>query len=237
MVSRGFWDALATIGNQVILPAVTTQLQGIALLIAQLTAGIADGGIGAIVDLIGKRDVALDAAQMRGFWDALATIGNQVILPAVTTQLQGIALLVAQLTAGIADGGIGAIVDLIGKRDAAADAAMVSRGFWDALATIGNQVILPAVTTQLQGIALLVAQLTAGIADGGIGAIVDLIGKREVNLDAVQMRGFWDALATIGNQVILPAVTTQLQGIALLIAQLTAGIADGGIGAIVDLIG
>ena len=70
----------------------------------------------ALLGLVGKRAVVLD----RGFWDSivdgLSAVLGQVVMPAVNNSLQDLAAIAAQLTAGVAVGGLDALLGLIGKR-------------------------------------------------------------------------------------------------------------------------
>jgi hypothetical protein len=200
---KGIFDSLSTIIQQVLLPG-----------------------------LIGKREIS--ESELRGFWDifvnGLGNIVANVILPPVTTAIQTSAELLAQITAGIAIGGLDALTGLTGKREISESEL---RGLWDSLLTgFGNivaNVILPPVTTAIQTSAELLAQITAGIAIGGLDALTGLTGKRAdmSNILLTHIICFQDPGACINN-VIKPAVQTAIQTTAGLLAQITAGVAIGG---------
>merc|ERR1712127_273569 len=133
--------------------------QGIAGLLAQITAGIAIDGIPAITDLIGKRDVDV---QLK-FWQDWF---EQALKPAIDSSAQGIAGLLAQITAGIAIDGIPAITDLIGKRDVESQERFIS-----IITGITQQVVdtlKPIINESVQNAALTLTQILANIADNGI---------------------------------------------------------------------
>ena len=59
------------------------------------------------------------------------------------------------------------------------------------------------------------------LAVGGLDALTGLFGKRDIEAD---IRGIWDSLSTLLQQVLLPPVTGAIQTSAELLAQITAGI-------------
>jgi hypothetical protein len=203
---RGFWEDFL---NNAILGPVNDALQGVALLGAQLLAGVATNGVN-----LGKRD--LTEAEMRGFWEDFL---NNAILGPVNNALQGVALLGAQVLAGVATNGVN-----LGKRDLT-EAEM--RGFLDdltaALNNVFSNVIQKPLEDALAGGALMLAQVLAGAGTNGIN-LSGLLGKRD--LTEAEMRGFWEDFL---NNAILGPVNNALQGVALLGAQVLAGVATNGV--------
>jgi hypothetical protein len=199
---RGFWDDL---WNQVVKPPLENALSGVSLLAAQVLAGVATNGVN-----LGKRD--LTEAELRGFWDDL---WNNVVKPPLENALSGVSLLGAQLLAGVATNGVN-----LGKRDLT-EAEM--RGFWEDFL---NNAILGPVNNALQGVALLGAQVLAGVATNGVN-----LGKRD--LSEAEMRGFLDdlanALTDVFSNVIQKPLEDALAGGALMLAQVLAGAGTNGI--------
>ena len=105
-----------------------------------------------------------------------------------------------------------------GKRE---DIEASLKGFLDSLINLVQQVLLPPVTGAIQTTAELLAQITAGVAIGGLDALTGLFGKREVQ---DELRGLWDSLSNLVQQVLLPPVTGAIQTTAELLAQITAGV-------------
>jgi len=219
-------DAIIEIGvdltDTVLLPAITESLQGIAGLAAQLTAGLAVGGLDALVGLISRHHGAdrVAAAKFLGsLLDLLVELGEEVLLPILNETLQDVAGLAAQLTAGLAVGGLDALVGLLGKT--------VSKNDIAALLAIVNELVgsHAELISSIGGFELF-ALLQAALASGDLNAILGLLGQKN----------FLDFLAGLGN-VVLDAVTLSLQDLAGIAAQLTAGLAVGGLDAIVGLLG
>jgi len=257
-----FLDALNSIWVNVLAGPLQGAIQTVAELGAQLTAGIAVGGIDAILGLIGGR------AFQKGLFDFLGDlfgtiadvsvdIFNTAIQPALVAAGQQGALLAAQLTASLIDGGLPALQGLlsgIGKREL----TVFQKGLFDFLGDlfgsiadisvdIFNTAIQPALIAAGQQGALLAAQLTASLIDGGLPALQGLlggIGKRELT---VFQKGLFDFLGDlfgtiadvsvdIFNTAIQPALVAAGQQGALLAAQLTASLIDGGLPALQGLL-
>jgi len=64
-----------------------------------------------------------------------------------------------------------------GKRE---DIEANLKGIFDTLSNLVQQVLLPPVTGAIQTSAELLAQITAGVAIGGLDALTGLFGKREI---------------------------------------------------------
>jgi hypothetical protein len=192
---------LSDLYAQVIYPPLNHVVTNLALLGAQVLAGISQTGIPAP----GGRVLHPSEAQLRGFWTDL---WNNALKPPLENALSGVSLLAAQVLAGVATNGVN-----LGKRDLT-EAEM--RGFWEDFL---NNAILGPVNDALQGVALLGAQLLAGVATNGVN-----LGKRD--LTEAEMRGFWEDFL---NNAILGPVNNALQGVALLGAQVLAGVATNGV--------
>ena len=117
-----------------------------------------------------------------------------------------------------------------GKRDIEANL----KGIWDSLSNLVQQVLLPPITGAIQTSAELLAQITAGVAIGGLDALTGLFGKREVQEN---LKGLLDSLTNLVQQVLLPPITSAIQTSAELLAQITAGVAIGGLDALTGLFG
>jgi len=193
---------------QVIYPPLNHVVTNLALLGAQVLAGISQTGIPAP----GGRMLHPSEAQIRGFWDDL---WNQVVKPPLENALSGVSLLAAQVLAGVATNGVN-----LGKRDLT-EAEM--RGFWEDLL---QNAILGPVENALSGVALLAAQVLAGVATNGVN-----LGKRD--LTEAEMRGFLDdfanALTDVFSNVIQKPLEDALAGGALMLAQVLAGAGTNGI--------
>jgi hypothetical protein len=192
---------LSDLYAQVIYPPLNHVVTNLALLGAQVLAGISQTGIPAP----GGRMLHPSEAQLRGFWDDL---WNNVVKPPLENALSGVSLLGAQLLAGVATNGVN-----LGKRDLT-EAEM--RGFWQDFL---NNAILGPVENALSGVALLGAQLLAGVATNGVN-----LGKRD--LTEAELRGFW---SDFWNNAIKPPLENALSGASLLAAQVLAGVANNGV--------
>jgi hypothetical protein len=205
--------------NQVVYPPLNHVVQNMALLGAQVLASVALNGIPGPAG----RTLHPTEAELRGFWD---DFWNNAIKPPIENALSGVALLGAQVLAGV---GLNGVNLGIGKRDLS-EAEM--RGFLDDLAASLNQVFTQVIQKPLEnavaGSALMLAQLLAGIGTNGINLS---IGKRD--LTEAEMRGFLDDLTASLNQVFTQVIQKPLEnavaGSALMLAQLLAGIGTNGI--------
>jgi hypothetical protein len=226
---RGFWSSL---WNDAIKPPIENALTSASLMVAQVLAGVGLNGI----SLPGKRD--LTEAQMRGFFDDLANgllnglqaTWTNVLQGPIEGALQSAALMAAQLLAGIGTNGI----SLPGKRDLTeAQTRAFLDDFTNALNSVFSNVIQKPLEGALQSVALMAAQLLAGIGTNGIdlSSLLGLPGKRD--LTEAQMRGFLDdltnALNSVFTEVIQKPLENALQSTALMAAQLLAGIGTNGI--------
>jgi hypothetical protein len=199
---------LSDLYAQVIYPPLNHVVTNLALLGAQVLAGISQTGIPAP----GGRVLHPSEAQLRGFWTDL---WNNALKPPLENALSGVSLLAAQVLAGVATNGVN-----LGKRDLT-EAEM--RGFWEDFL---NNAILGPVNNALQGVALLGAQVLAGVATNGVN-----LGKRD--LTEAEMRGFLDdltaALNSVFSNVIQKPLEDALAGGALMLAQVLAGAGTNGI--------
>ncbi|CAF0747491.1 unnamed protein product [Brachionus calyciflorus] len=104
----------------------------------------------------------------RSFWEGLV----QALLTPVGTALQTTAELAAQLTAGLAVNGLDGIIALFGKRSADQRVVDLISGL---VGDYFTNVIQPALTSASQSLALMAAQLVAGVAEGGLPALQSLL--------------------------------------------------------------
>jgi ethanolamine ammonia-lyase large subunit len=196
---RGIWDSLSNLVQQVLLPPVTGAIQTTAELLAQITAGVAIGGLDALTGLFGKREIQ---DNLKGFLDSLTNLVQQVLLPPVTGAIQTTAELLAQITAGVAIGGLDALTGLFGKREIQDNL----KGFLDSLTNLVQQVLLPPVTGAIQTTAELLAQITAGVAIGGLDALNGLFGKRATTSDLLLTHAIClSDISACFNNIITPA--------------------------------
>jgi hypothetical protein len=210
---------LSDLYAQVIYPPLNHVVTNLALLGAQVLAGISENGIPAP----GGRTVHLSEAELRGFWDGL---WNTAIKPPIENALTGLSLMVAQVFAGVAMNGVNLG---LGKRDLT-EAEM--RGFLDsltqALNDVYSNVIQKPLENALSGGALMLAQVLAGLGTNGVNLGV---GKRD--LTEAEMRGFLDSLTQALNDVyanvIQKPLENALSGGALMLAQVLAGLGTNGV--------
>jgi hypothetical protein len=155
--------------NQVVYPPLNHVVQNMALLGAQVLASVALNGIPGPAG----RTLHPTEAELRGFW---GDFWNNAIKPPIENALSGVALLGAQVLAGV---GLNGVNLGIGKRDLS-EAEM--RGFLDDLAASLNQVFTQVIQKPLEnavaGSALMLAQLLAGIGTNGID-LSGILGKRD----------------------------------------------------------
>ncbi len=89
--TKNFWNQISQQLNDALYPIVNQAVQDLALQITQNLADFANGG-----SLFGKR-----SAEDQRFWNTLQDLINQAIKPAIDNSAQGIAALLAQITAGV----------------------------------------------------------------------------------------------------------------------------------------
>ena len=155
-------NTLSDLFNEALKPALDNSAQGVAALLAQIAAGVAQGGIPAIQDLVGKRSADVDPRIL----DFLTQLGQSVadqIYDQADDKIKELALQLTQALADFANGGS------IGKRN-------VDAKFLNTLSDLFNEALKPALDNSAQGVAALLAQIAAGVAQGGIPAIQDLVG-------------------------------------------------------------
>jgi hypothetical protein len=161
LYDRNFWEGLLG----VLLTPIGGALQTTAELAAQLTAGLAVNGLDGLINLFGKRNV-----QYKNFWEGL--LGT--LLTPIGGALQTSAELLAQITAGLAINGLDGLIGLFGGRTAAEYTRI-----WDLITSIAGEyydnVLAPVVTEASQSLALMAAQLLAGVAEGGLPALTSLL--------------------------------------------------------------
>jgi len=216
---------IETLG-EIFLPAIETQVQNVALLLAQITAGFAIGGLDSILGLFGgKRNIAeLDLAEQVRILQTLETIGvtlletvviptlphlltgllgllgkrdaeQERVLEAIQTVLQQVGPILGQVLVGA----------IFGKRDVAvAEEERI-------LQTLEG-IFLPAIETQVQNVALLLAQITAGFAIGGLDSILGLFGKRNIaELDLAEQERIIETLEQVGVVLLENVLPVALQ--------------------------
>jgi hypothetical protein len=214
---------------QAIYPPLNHVVTSLALLSAQVLAGIAENGI----PTPNGRTLHPSEAELRGFWSGL---WNEAIKPPIDNALSGISLMAAQLLAGIGVNG----VDLsIGKRDLT-EAEM--RGFFDALNEAMNSVFANVIQKPLEdalaGGALMLAQVLAGIGTNGIN-LSSLPGKRDLSELAgheAELRGLFNTVGGavvngfqgVWNNIFQVPLENFVQNSALAAAQLFANFANNG---------
>ncbi|RNA01409.1 hypothetical protein BpHYR1_032588, partial [Brachionus plicatilis] len=83
------------------------------------------------------------------------------------------------------------------------------------------------------------AQLVAGVAEGGLPALTSLLsgltGKRNADTRIIDMVS--GIVTDYFTNVISPALNDAAQNLALMAAQLVAGVAEGGLPALMNLLG
>ncbi|CAF0774274.1 unnamed protein product [Adineta ricciae] len=222
---RGFFSGL---WNEALKPPLENTIQNIALLAAQVLAGIGSNGINLG---IGKRD--LTEEEMRGFFSGL---WNEALKPPLENTLQNVALLAAQVLAGIGSNGINLG---IGKRDLTEEEM---RGFLDSLGQAVNDVyanvLQKPIENALSNGALMLAQVLAGLGTNGI-SLSGLLGKRDVDFSGREdeLRGIFSSvtgavvngLAGVWNNIFQAPLETFVQNGALTAAGWLANLATEGV--------
>ncbi|CAF0857681.1 unnamed protein product [Rotaria sordida] len=239
------FSALVDFYAQVVYPPLNHIVQNMALLSAQVLAGIAQTGIPAP----GGRTIHLSNVELRDFIDDL---WNNAVKPPLQNAIQGLSLMAAQALAGIGVNGINLsnlfvlagigtngvnLSSLFGKRDLSELASRQAeiRGFFDTLGngllnglqTVWTNIVQGPIEQALQSGALMAAQVLAGIGTNGID-----LGKRQLNNDARgeiidNLVGHATGLYT--NQV-KPVVENALNSAILHLAGILANFSQSGIG-------
>jgi len=240
---RGFTDDLLAAFNNVFANVVQKPLEdalaGGALMLAQVLAGVGTNGVN-LGGLVGKRD--LTEAEMRGFTDDLLAAFNNVFANVVQKPLEdalaGGALMLAQVLAGVGTNGVN-LGGLVGKRDVTDVAARQAelRGIFDSfgqnllngLQSVWSNIIQNPLEQAVQGGALMLAQVLAGVGTNGVN--LSGIGKREVEVDG---RGIFDNIlgqaSGIYSNQIKPILENALSTTALHLAGVLANFSQNGLG-------
>jgi hypothetical protein len=218
---------LSDLYAQVIYPPLNHVVTNLALLGAQVLAGISENGIPAP----GGRTVHLSEAELRGFWDGL---WNTAIKPPIENALTGLSLMVAQVFAGVAMNGVNLG---LGKRDLT-EAEM--RGFLDsltqALNDVYSNVIQKPLENALSGGALMLAQVLAGLGTNGVN-LNSLFGPGKRDLSEAELRGLLstvtgtvvNGLQAVWNNIFQVPLESFVQNGALAAAQLFANLGTNGV--------
>jgi hypothetical protein len=223
---------------QAIYPPLNHIVTNLALLGAQILAGISETGL---PNPNGRTDYPSEA-QLRGLWD---DIWNHGMKPSIENALSSVSLMAAQALAGIGVNGIdlGSLFGGLGKRDLTEAEA---RGFLDAfdqaVSSLFTNILQKPLETAAQNVALLAAQALAGIGVNGINlsSLFGSLGKRglyDADARVAELRGFFDDLAngllnglqSVWTGVIQGPIEQALSTTALLAAQVLAGIGVNGI--------
>jgi hypothetical protein len=223
------FDALQEFYAQVIYRPLNHIVTNLALLSAQVFAGIAENGIPAP----NGRTTHLSEAQIRGFWDDL---WNNALKPPIEQAIQTVSLLGAQVLAGIGTNGINLS---LGKREITEADARFLDTLADALNSVFTNVIQKPLEDALASGALMLAQVLAGIGTNGVN-LSSLLGKRDLNALSgreEELRNFFDTLGqnllnglqSVWTNVIQGPLEQAIQTTALLGAQVLAGIGTNGI--------
>ncbi|CAF4979928.1 unnamed protein product [Rotaria sp. Silwood1] len=207
--------------NQVVHPPLNHIVQSLALMGAQVLAGISQTGI----PTIGGRTVHLSEPQLRGIFDDL---WQNVVKPPIEQALQGLSLMAAQVLAGVGTNGI-SLSNIFGKRDLNEDEARFLDTLIDTLGNLFTSVVQKPLEQALQTSALMAAQVLAGIGTNGIN-LSNILGKQGLSEDEAR---FLDTLIdTLGNlftSVVQKPLEQALQSSALMAAQVLAGVGTNGI--------
>jgi hypothetical protein len=208
---------------QVIYPPLNHVVTSLALLGAQFLAGVSQNGIPAP----GGRTLHPSAEQLRGIFD---NIWNNVLGPPIENALSGVALMAAQVLAGLGTNGVN-LGSLFGKRDLSeAEMRGLSDSLFQAFNDVFANVIQKPLEDALAGGALMLAQVLAGLGTNGVN-LGSLLGKRD--LSEAEMRGLGDALTQAFNDVFTNVIQKPLEnalaGGALMLAQVLAGLGTNGV--------
>ncbi|CAF4988434.1 unnamed protein product, partial [Rotaria sp. Silwood1] len=168
------FNALQDFFNQVVHPPLNHVVQSLALMGAQVLAGISQTGI----PTIGGRTVHLSEPQLRGIFDDL---WQNVVKPPIEQALQGLSLMAAQVLAGVGTNGI-SLSNIFGKRDLNEDEARFLDTLIDTLGNLFTSVVQKPLEQALQTSALMAAQVLAGIGTNGIN-LSNILGKQGLSED------------------------------------------------------
>ncbi|CAF3852998.1 unnamed protein product [Rotaria sp. Silwood1] len=207
--------------NQVVHPPLNHIVQSLALMGAQVLAGISQTGI----PTIGGRTVHLSEPQLRGIFDDL---WQNVVKPPIEQALQGLSLMAAQVLAGVGTNGI-SLSNIFGKRDLNEDEARFLDTLIDTLGNLFTSVVQKPLEQALQSSALMAAQVLAGVGTNGIN-LSNIFGKRDLNEDEARfLDTIAQTLSTLFTSVVQKPLEQALQSTALMAAQVLAGIGTNGI--------
>jgi hypothetical protein len=222
LIARGILDFLSNFAQNVLLPPIVTAVQDSAALLAQVTAGVHQGGLDSILGLlgVGKREIGV---VVKGAWTDLfnvvvSGVSNQ-IYDAANQLTSHLGLTLTQILAQIA----------AGKRD-----ADEFRGIWDDL--------LNTVSATANG---LVQQVVQQVQTQGLSFLLQILaqnGKRQAtnplqNILGSLSQALQQQINQILEQVVQPAIQQAVQTASGMLAQITASVAVGGLPAAQGLLG
>jgi len=206
---------------QVVYPPLNHIVQNMALLGAQVLAGISQTGIPAP----GGRTVHLSDRELRGFIDDL---WNTAVKPPLESAIQGLSLMAAQALAGIGVNGIN-LSSLFGKRDLNAEEARFLDSFLDSVGNVFIQVFQKPIEDAVSSGALMLAQVLAGIGTNGIN-LSNILGKRDLTAEEARfLDSLLDSMGTVFTQVFQKPIENAVSSGALMLAQVLAGVGTNGI--------
>jgi len=248
ILAKGILDFLSGFAQQVLLPPIVTAVQNSAGLLAQLTAGVGEGGLDAVLGLIGKRQ-----AEYKGVWgDLVSTVSNLVTNGAydIANQLASqLGLTLTQILLQVSQGKR-SVQEMKGAFDDILAALQSS------LYPIANQLVSQLGITITQALAQISQgkrsavemkgafdDIMAAVQTGIYNAANQLVQQLHVTVTQALIqisqgkRGLWDDLqqqlgqqiGQIAQQVIGPAVNASIQQLAGMLAQMTASIAVDGL--------
>ncbi|CAF3297597.1 unnamed protein product, partial [Rotaria sp. Silwood2] len=145
---------------QVVYKPLNHIVQNVALLGAQVLAGISQTGIPAP----GGRTIHLSDRELRNIFDDLWT---NVVKPPLENAIQGLSLMAAQVLAGVGTNGIN-LSNIFGKRDLTEEEARFLDSFANAMQNVFSQVLQKPLEQAVQSGALMLAQVLAGVGTNGI---------------------------------------------------------------------
>ncbi|CAF3867286.1 unnamed protein product [Rotaria sp. Silwood1] len=215
------FNALQDFFNQVVHPPLNHVVQSLALMGAQVLAGISQTGI----PTIGGRTVHLSEPQLRGIFDDL---WQNVVKPPIEQALQGLSLMAAQVLAGVGTNGIN-LSNIFGKRDLNEDEARFLDTLTQVLGNLFTSVVQKPLEQALQTSALMAAQVLAGIGTNGIN-LSNILGKQGLSEDEARfLDTITQVLGNLFTSVVQKPLEQALQTSALMAAQVLAGIGTNGI--------
>jgi Na+-transporting NADH:ubiquinone oxidoreductase subunit NqrD len=223
------FNLLGDLYAKVVYPPLNHIVTNLALLGAQVLAGVAQTGIPAP----NGRMIHLSDRELRSVIDKL---WNQSLKPHFENALQGLSQVAAQLLAGFNINGIN-LSSFLGRSDLTDEEA---RGFdsflnslADSLGSVFTNVIQKPLEEAISSVALMGAQALAGIGTNGI-SLSSIFGKRDLTDE--EARGldsfldlFVNSLGNVFSQVIQKPLEEAISNVALMGAQALAGIGTNGI--------